>query len=70
MLFKAICYRKLNETRSMAKVNSKNIRLFIFIYMSFSWNLHLAIREHTQQNHDKVPRRTWDPLFAGTSKET
>ena len=35
---KAICYKKWNGTRNIAKANSKYIRPFIFIYMSSSWS--------------------------------
>ena len=53
MLSKAICYMKQNDTRNTTKKNSKTFRLLIFIYISFSENSHLAIKEHTQKNHQK-----------------
>lgn len=53
MLSKAICYMKQNDTRNTTKESSKTFRLLIFIYISFSQNSHLAIKEHTQKNHQK-----------------
>ena len=49
MLSKVICYSYMrqNETRNTTKANSKTFRLLIYSFIS------LAIKEHTQKNHQK-----------------